>query len=328
MTLVLVESAAAGSPGNGPPPAVVQQVAKVVDGNLWLRSVVSRPVFETTASEVPETYEVEVDVFVNGKKTKVKEIRQRVVRVPVSKSITESVVQRLNAKDVRVFEVNGKQLDAATILTKLRSEGPVLVSTTGELPAPELLGVFEPSALVIVLPQSDRIARAVDAVSNVDDGSTPDFVTPVPQGAPPLLTFASISTEGRLKLTNRYKLQFSSRVTRSIKKPDGTRESVPELVVGDDTHTRVRELNADAAGFFDSDNKPLTTEKALERLKQESVLLESSDSELPDSFYLRLMRKSVLIMTLPSEKAQAANAPPPPAPTAPATKSFRPKSGR
>src|SRR5207302_5294911 len=88
-------------------------------------------------------------------------------------------------------------------------------------------------------------------------------------------------------------------------------QQVPEVIRGTDTQTRVRELTADVASFYDTEGKPVPTPKVAERLKQETLLVESSDSALPDPFYLRFIKKGVLIMTIPGEPRQNTNASPP-----------------
>ena len=90
---------------------------------------------------------------------------------------------------------------------------------------------------------------------------------------------------------------------------------MPDVIRGTDTQIRVRALNAATATFFDTAGLKLTTAQASERLKQETLLVESSDGQPPDPFYMRLLRKGVLVMTLPGGPSQQLKAPQP-APTA------------
>jgi hypothetical protein len=310
--LICFEVSFAGTPAQGPPNIVVQQVAKLTpDGDLWLQNMVWRPVFETTMVEVP--YTVQVVITENGNRKIVPETRVTLAQVTHCKFVGEPVTRHLKIDDVQIYGTDGKRLEnIVAAVAKLSAETTVLVTTTGDPPTAESLSVFQPGTLVLGLPLPNDSTRPQGDRPPGEAEQAPEFSTPQPQGPPPHLTFASVNREGKLKLTNRHVVQFESKVVRTNGKP----QEIPDVIRGTDTQIRVRALNAATATFFDTEGETLTADKVSERLKQETLLVESSDEELPDPFYMRLLRKGVLVMALPGTPSQQSNAVPPTAPPA------------
>lgn len=300
----------AGPPTEGPPPVVVQQVAQVTaGGHLWLRNTVWRPVFETTTVEEP--YTVEVIVVENGKRIKVPETRVRLVRVTHCKFVGELITRHLNIGDVETFEFDGTRLEnIADAAGKLSSETQVLVSTTGDPPPVEFLSVFQPGTLVLVPPSASASGPPTDVLPPDAAAPAPEFSTQQPQRNPPEMTFASVSKDGRMKLTNRHIVQFETKIASPTGERRGAAQTPSDVIRGTDTQTRVRALNSSTATFSDAKGAALTTAQASEQLKRETLLLESSDGMPPDPFYLRLIRKGVLVMSLSGEPKQQSNVTP------------------
>lgn len=250
------------------------------------------------------------------------------------KMTTREFRLRFNAKDIQVFGLDGKRVDAAAWQKRLKKETPVLftgfagggyaerapdpktpwagrqfvslVAAADEPPAnppkidPILARVYRKDALVLFATKPP-----VERKSLVPKGAAP-------QGPPP--QFGEAFLDGKtLRVRQKFRNDFVREVTVLVKDKDGKARPVRATVKHSSEVVNTREVDAALARVFDVAGKQLELEQAADKLAKGAPVVISSDGGTVDSFYLRLVRPGTVVVSLP----QVSGPPPVPQRSAP-----------
>jgi tRNA G37 N-methylase TrmD len=293
-------------------------------GQLEVQYTEFVPVFET----VTKTQTVSQEVIVDGKKR----VETKTVEVPVTvcKCVPETRTQLMTTEGLEVYDMAGKQVDAAQLRKLLKEEKTVLLA--GRKIPRYFTSIYKPDTLLLVMTHSGPFGIAPAAEAPVPAPPAPDAPLPPAPGAPlppdpaadgpvapaiampamfggphPLVGLAKQS--GETIAIRRYVKDISKETaTRQVTEGKETKEVSVQIEVESLIDVE-RKYPATALEIYRADGKAVKAADVKTLLAKDTAVLVSGDGKKVPERWLKILKPETLVVVAPQPQTPVMAAP-------------------